>query len=123
MMKGLSGLKLPSKSAGTTGQEQNATAQHTATAAETSFTTVAASLPGGATGRPIILRASGSVAGLVQIQFGSQASYTIAVAPNQLPVDYTIPVSSFPNRVNSVNILFEASGAGTLYGIVVFQVD
>ena len=122
MMKGLAGLKLPGKSSGTTGLEQNATAQHTATGAESSFTTVAASLSGGATGIPLKLRASGSVAGIVRIQFGSQATYDIAVAPNQLPVEYDIPPTAFPNKVNSVNVLFEAAAAGTLYGIVVFQV-
>lgn len=101
---------------------QNATATHTATAAETAFTTVAASLPGGAVGMPVKISASGSVGGLVQIQFGSQATYTLAVAPNQLPVEYHIPASAFPNKVNSVNVLFEAFGAGTLVGIVEFAV-
>lgn len=102
---------------------QNATAQHTATGAETAFTTVAATLPGGAVGKPIKLKASGSVGGLVQIQFGSQASYTLAVAPNQLPVEYIIPGTAFPNAVNSVNVLFEAFGAGTLTGIVDFSTN
>lgn len=103
------------------GLKQNAVASHTATGAETSFTTVAATLPGGAVGTPIKISASGSVGGLVKIQFGSQASYTLAVAPNQLPVEYKIPKSAFPNKVNSVNVEFEAFGAGTLVGIVEFS--
>ena len=111
---------MTSKSAG---NKQNAVASHTATAAETSFTTVAATLSGGAVGRPVKVSASGSVGGLIQIQFGSQATYTLAVAPNQLPVEYMIPVSAFPNQVNSVNVLFEAFGAGTLVGIVEFNVS
>jgi len=102
---------------------QTALAQHTATAAETSFTTVAAALPGGAVGRPKRLIASGSVGGVVQIQFGSQATYSLAVAPNQSPVVYEIPDSAFPNQVNSVNILFEAAAAGTLTGIVEFATN
>lgn len=102
---------------------QTATAQHTATAAETSFTTVAATLPGGAVGRPKRLIASGSVGGIVQIQFGSQAVYSLAVAPNQTPVIYEIPDTAFPNQVNSVNVLFEASGSGTLTGIVEFATN
>lgn len=102
---------------------QNAVASHTATGAETSFTTVAATLSGGAIGRPLKLTASGSVGGLVQIQFGSQASYTLSVAPNQNPVEYIIPASAFPNQVNSVNVLFEAFGAGTLVGIVEFETN
>ena len=111
---------MTSKSAG---NKQNAVASHTATAAETSFTTVAATLSGGAVGRPIKISASGSVGGLIQIQFGSQATYTLAVAPNQLPVEYMIHASAFPNQVNSVNVLFEAFGAGTLVGIVEFNVS
>lgn len=105
------------------GSEQTATAQHTASGAESSFTTVAATLPGGAVGKPMVLMASGSVGGLVQIQFGSQAVYAIAVAPNQTPVSYNIPASAFPNRVGSVNVQFQASAAGTLYGNVVFETD
>lgn len=102
---------------------QTAVAQHTATAAETSFTTVAATLPGGAVGRPLRLIASGSVGGIVEVQFGSQAVYAIAVAPNQTPVVYDIPATAFPNQVNSVNVLFEAAGAGTLTGIVEFATN
>ena len=120
-------LKLPgmgAKKAGTTGMEQTANATHTSSAAESSFTTVAASLAGGATGMPIVVRASGSVGGIVRVQIGSQSYYDIPVAPNQNPVDYPVPASAFPNRVNSVNILFEnTGGAGTNLAVVVFAVD
>lgn len=102
---------------------QTGLAQHTATAAETSFTTVAATLPGGAVGRPLRLIASGSVGGIVEIQFGSQAVYALSVAPNQNPVIYNIPATAFPNQVNSVNVLFQATGAGTLTGIVEFATN
>ena len=101
---------------------QSAVATHTPTAAESSFTTVAATLPGGAVGMPKVVHCSGSVGGLVQVQFGSQAVRTIAVAPNQLPVDIQIPPSAFPNKVGSVNIQFEGFGAGTLVGVVDFSV-
>lgn len=101
---------------------QSAVATHTASASESSFTTVAATLPGGAVGIPKVLHCSGSVGGLVQIQFGSQAVRTIAVAPNQLPVDIQVPPSAFPNKVGSVNVQFEAFGAGTLVGVVDFAV-
>lgn len=116
------GRNLPGGSSGK--PVQTATAIHTSTAAETSFTTVAAALPGGATGKPLKLKASGSIGGLVQIQFGSQAVYTLPIAPNQNPVEYIIPSSAFPNHVNSVNIQFECTGGiGTLIGIVEFAVD
>lgn len=112
------------RNAGKSGSNnQTAIATHTSTAAETSFTTVAATLSGGAVGMPLKLLASGSVSGIVQLQFGSQASYAIPVAPNQLPVEYKIPASAFPNRVNSVNVQFECTGGvGTLIGVVEFQV-
>ena len=104
------------------GNSQSALASHTASAAESSFTTVAATLPGSAIGTPKSIACSGSVGGLVQFQFGSQAVKTVAVAPNQLPVVIPIPPSAFPNKVGSVNVQFEAFGAGTLVGIVDFAV-
>ena len=103
---------------------QTAVATHTSSAAETSFTTVNATLPGGATGRPVKIKASGSVSGIVQFQFGAQAQYAIPVAPNQLPVEYVIPVSAFPNKTNEVPVQFECTGgAGTLIAVVEFAMD
>ena len=116
-------LKGGAKKTGGTGNEQTASALHTATAAETAFTTVAASLAAGATGRPLVLTAYGSVGGIVQIQFGSQAVYSLLVGPNAAPVHYPIPPTAFPNKVNSVNVMFQADGVGTLHGIVAFEVD
>lgn len=106
------------------GAPQTGIATHTSTAAETSFTTVSATLPGGATGRPLKIKASGSISGLVQFQFGANASYAIPVAPNQNPVEYLIPKSAFPNKVNSVPVQFECTGGvGTLIAVVEFAVD
>lgn len=106
------------------GNKQTAVATHTSTAAETSFTTVNATLPGGATGRPIKIKASGSVSGIVQFGFGAAAVYAIPVAPNQNPVEYTIPASAFPNKVNSVPVQFECTGGiGTLIAVVEFNAD
>lgn len=102
--------------------EQNAAATHSPTATESSFTTVAAQLPGGAVGMPKFVDVSGSVAGLVQVQIGSQAVKTSAVAPNQMPVRIPIPPNSFPNKVGSVNVEFEGFAAGTLSAIVTFSV-
>lgn len=103
---------------------QTAVATHTSTAAETSFTTVNAVLPGGATGRPIKIKASGSISGIVQFQFGANATYAIPIAPNQLPVEYSIPASAFPNKVSTVPVQFECTGGvGTLIAIVEFAVD
>lgn len=106
------------------GIRQTALAQHTSSAAETTFTAVTASLPGGAVGRPIGFKASGSVGGIVQFQFGSAAVYQIAVAPNQLPVEYKIPPSAFPNKVSTVTVSFQNSGGiGTNFAIIEFETD
>jgi hypothetical protein len=103
---------------------QTALAQHTSTAAETTFTTVTATLPGGAIGRPLKIYASGSVSGVVQFQFGANASYAISIAPNQLPVEYVIPASAFPNKTGQVPVQFMCSGGvGTLIAIVEFMTD
>lgn len=108
----------------TNGNRQTAVAQHTSTAAETSFTTVTATLAGGAIGRPLVIYASGSVSGIVQFQFGANATYALSIAPNQLPVKYVIPKSAFPNRTGQVPIQFECSGGvGTLIAIVEFETD
>ena len=105
-----------------TSGRQNIAAQHTSTAAETSFTAVNAALPGGAVGRPIKISASGSVSGLVQFQFGAQASFSIPVVPNGEPKEYLIPHSAFPNPVNSVPVSFECSGGvGTLIAVIEFE--
>ena len=106
------------------GNTQTAVATHTSTDAETSFTTVNATLSGGAVGRPIKLKASGSVSGLVQFQFGAQATYAIPVAPNQNPVEYLIPASAFPNKTGTVPVQFECTGGvGTLIAVIEFAVD
>ncbi len=113
---------MTSKPSGNNSNTQSAVATHTASGSESSYTLVAATLPGGAVGFPKSISCSGNVGGLVQFQFGSQAVKTVAVAPNQLPVVIPISPSAFPNKVGSVNVQFEAFGAGTLVGIVDFAV-
>lgn len=106
------------------GLEQTATATHTSTAAETTFTTVNATMPNGAVGRPLVLRAAGSVGGIVRIQIGNGTYYELQVAPNQNAVEYAIPKTAFSNRTNAVPIEFECTGGvGTLIGTVVFATD
>lgn len=108
---------------GTHTGRQSAFASHTSTAAETSFTTVTPALPAGATGKPILIKASGSISGVVQIQFGNNAQYQLPVAPNQNPVEWIPPPSAFPNDVNSVSIGIECSGGvGTILVVVEFAV-
>jgi hypothetical protein len=103
---------------------QTALAQHTSTAAETTFTTVTATLPGGATGKPIKVISSGSVGGVVQFQFGSQSVYQMPIAPNNLPVEYVIPASAFPNKTGSVQVgIMCSGGVGTIICIVEFATD
>lgn len=102
--------------------EQTAYATHLPSAAESSFTTVAATLPGGAVGMPKFVDCSADVGGLIQIQIGSQAVKQVAVAPNQNPVRIVIPNQTYPNKVGSVNVGFMGFGAGSMAAIVTFAV-
>ncbi len=98
-----------------------ASASHTSTAAETSYTEETATLTGGAVGKPVRIMCSGSVGGLVMLRYGSGLQKIVAVAPNQLPVELKIPRGAFPNNVSSVTLNFQCTGGvGTLVGIVDF---
>jgi hypothetical protein len=112
----------PGMGASGANNEQTAVATHSPTAAETSFTTVAATLPGGAVGIPKYVDCSGNVAGIIQVAFGSQANKAVSIAPNQLPTRIMIPPGAFPNKPNSVNIQFQGFAAGTMVAVVTFQV-
>ena len=100
---------------------QTAIASHTSTAAETSFTSATASLANGAVGKPVNIKCSGSITGLVQITYGANATKAVPVIPNGSPVDLKIPAGSYPNAVNSIDVQFECTGGvGTLIAVVEF---
>ena len=100
---------------------QTAIASHTSTAAETSFTSANATLPNGAVGKPVNIKCSGSITGLVQITYGAGATKAVPVIPNGSPVDLKIPAGSYPNPVNQITVDFECTGGvGTLIAVVEF---
>ena len=94
------------------GYKQSATASNTFTAAGTAAITP--TLPGGASGRPVRIRASGSVAGYVTLNIGTQAQIVVMVNPNAPQQEQPIPASAFPNAVNSVATSATAAGAGLI---------
>lgn len=101
---------------------QTAFATHTSSAAETSFTTATAALSGGAVGKPLRIMCSGSITGIVQLNYGANSSKQVAVIPNGSPVELSIPAGAFPNKVNSVPVSFECTGGvGTLVAVVEFS--
>lgn len=98
--------------------KQSATATNTFTAAGTA--TITPTLPGGASGRPVRIRASGSVAGYVTLNIGTNAQIVVAVNPNAPQQSEAIPASAFPNPVNSVTTSATAAGAGFIVVTVDF---
>lgn len=76
--------------------------------------TVTPTLPGGGTGKPVKIRASGNVAGWATINIGAQSQIVILINPNAPYTEEAIPGSAFPGVVGSVPVDLNASGAGTL---------
>ncbi|MEM0135723.1 MAG: hypothetical protein QXU18_10965 [Thermoplasmatales archaeon] len=83
--------------------------------AVTSPTAVTVTFPNGVAGIPVQIRASGSVSGLVILQYGAGPQIQLPVNPNAPFTSVAIPKSAFPNAVTSVNLQYEASGAGSIF--------
>lgn len=95
-----------------------AQAQHTATAAETSLTTVTASFPGNSVAKPFKVRVSGSVSGYVQVQLTLNKFLNIACNPNAPYVEETIPAGIISGPVTGIPVGFQADDAGTIRVII-----
>ena len=78
-------------------------------------TTVTLTLPGGAVGRPVVLRAVGTVAAQVVLTFGNQQQVVALVQPNGPQAEVVIPQGAFKNQVGSVVVTATLSAAGTVY--------
>lgn len=98
--------------------KQDATATATFTAAGSQ--NVTPELPGGATGRPIKVKASGSVSGVVLINVGTQAQLALPVNPNAPYTERDIPANAFPSPVNNLPLTIQATGAGAITVVVTF---
>ena len=79
-----------------------------------------ATLPGGATGRPVLLRASGSVSGEVDLTIGNGAIIAVPVNPNAPYTDAIIPASAFVSAVGEVTLSLVGDGAGVIRCLVGF---
>jgi hypothetical protein len=79
------------------------------------------SLPGGATGIPRKIKASGSVAAVVTLAISNTQEITVLVNPNAPAAEELIPDKAFPGAQNSVAVTVTTSGAGTVYVAVAFE--
>jgi len=101
------------------GASQEASTSYTFTAAGSE--TESASLPQGMVGKPIYIKASGSVSGAVKLTFGNGAQKVVPVNPNAPYNEVAVPASAFPAPTNSVSLTLEADGAGVIRAVVGFQ--
>lgn len=72
------------------------------------------SLGAGQVGKPVVIRASGSVSGDVTLTFGNNSQVVVLVNPNAPYTEETIPPSAFNVPSNSVSVTANADGAGTI---------
>lgn len=78
-------------------------------------TTVTLTLPGGAVGKPVKLKAVGTVAAQITLTYGNQQQVTALVQPNGPAAEEPIPDQAFNNPVASVVVTATLSAAGTVY--------
>jgi hypothetical protein len=99
--------------------KQDAVTIVTTTAGGTA-TSGACTLPGGATGKPVKITASGAVAGYVVINVGTQAQFVLPVNPNAPFTEKALPSTAFPSPVNSVPISVTTTAAGSVVVTISF---
>ena len=96
------------------GITSSAVATVSPTATVSTPTDVTVTFPNGTNGIPKQIRASGSVAGSVILQYATGAQLAIPVNPNAPFTVAKIPPSAFPSPVDKVTLQYTASGAGTI---------
>jgi hypothetical protein len=89
-------------------------------AAVTSFTSVTVQFPNGASGMPVGIRASGSVSGILSLQYAAGNTIQIPINPNAPYTSAAIPNGAYKSPVTQVTLEYQASGAGTLFFFVDF---
>ena len=98
--------------------KQWASASYTASAAGSSSETP--TLPQGMVGKPLVIRASGSVSGQVTFTYANGAQILVPVNPNAEYTEEKIPDSAFPAPTNQVSVTLVADGAGVIRCLVGF---
>lgn len=96
-----------------------ASAANTFTAAGNSTQTP--TLPGGAVGIPVVVRASGNVSGQVAINISNTQQVIVPVNPNAPYTEVALPANAFPARTGQVSATLTADGAGTIRVLVGFS--
>ena len=87
----------------------------TTTGAVTSDTSVSLTFPNGVSVIPKRIRVSGSVSGPVKLQYGAGQQIIVVVNPNAQEAIALIPKGTYKNPVATVSLLYQASGAGSIY--------
>jgi hypothetical protein len=77
-------------------------------------------LPQGMVGKPLVIRASGSVSGQVTFTYANGAQILVPVNPNAEYTEEKIPDAAFPAPTNQVSVTLVADGAGVIRCLVGF---
>ena len=64
---------------------------------------------------PKRIRASGSVAGIIKLNYGAGQQIVIAVNPNAPEMSAMIPKNTYKSPVSQLALLYQAAGAGSIY--------
>lgn len=87
----------------------------TTTGAVTSDTAVTVSFPNAVSVVPKQIRVSGSVTGPVKLNYGAGQQIIVTNNPNAPQSVATIPKGTYRSPTASVSLLYQASGAGSIY--------
>jgi hypothetical protein len=91
-----------------------------ATATAAGATALTPTLPNGAIGMPVRIKASGSVAATVTLNISNSQQIVVLVNPNAPPTEEEVPAGAFPGKQGSVSVTAELSAAGNVYVAVGF---
>lgn len=103
------------------GNKNGGSAKQWASAAVTSTTSSQAiTLPSGQTGKPVVLRGSGTSSGQIALTYGNASQVIVPVNPNAEFTEIPIPASAFPAPTGSVTVDITVDGTGTIRALVGF---
>jgi hypothetical protein len=74
--------------------------------------TLTPALPQGSVGKPVVMRVSSAVSGVVTLAISNSQNVTAVVTANQPPTERAIPDKAFPSKVNGVPVTFALAAAG-----------
>ena len=77
-------------------------------------------LPSGQTGKPVIMRGSGSVSGQITLTYGNVAQVIVPINPNAPYSEVVIPPAAFPSPTSSVVVTVTGDAAGVIRCLIGF---